>query len=152
MTIRTEKIFDGVSKGLIENAKIELETEMIIEREGLGNKETGKLDYEASYEFFNKNYKSDLTVYKQSKNSGYDLIVLYKRVAIIGIADFMTTRGKKMEAELPVSQNWPVYQAYELKRKVLCNLFDDPWDNRRSRKFKPSINKIWEMLEKCIVA
>ena len=151
MKIRTEKIFDGVSKGLIENAKIELETEMIIEREGLGNKETGYLT-EACYEYFTKDHRADLTVYKHDKHSGYSLMVLYKGVARVGSADFMTTRGKKMEAELPVSQNWPVYQADELKRKVLCNLFDDPWDNRRSRKFKPSVNKIWEMLEKCIVA
>jgi len=151
MKIRTERIFDDVSQELIENAKVEIETEKIIKKAGLRNEETGYL-IEACYDFFKKNHKDNLTVYKQNKHSGYSSIVLYKGVARVGSGDFMTKHGQEMEEELSISQDWPVYQLHALKRKVLCNLFDDPWDHRRGQNFKPSIDKIWEILEKCIVA
>ena len=146
MKIKTEKIFSGIDRTLIENAKNEIEANWIIEKEGLSNKETGQLT-EAAYEFFLKNHKPDLAVYKQDKHSGYRLIALFKGVVRVGSADFMTDRGRAMEKELKSTPDWPVYQLHELKRKVLNNLFDDPWDNRTNHEFKPSLDKIWDMFE-----
>ena len=151
MKIKTEKIFDGISQELIENAKIEIEAEKIIEKECLKHEESGQLT-EKAYKFFKKNNAPDLTVFKQDKHSGYRLVVLYKGVVRVGSADFMTDKGREMEKELKSTPDWPVYQLFELKRKVLSNLFDDPWDNRRSHDFKPSLDRLWEMLEKCIMA
>ena len=98
MQIRTEKVFHGISKELIKNAKIEIEAKRIIEKEGLKNEETGCIT-EKCYKFFTKNHRSDLTVYKHKKQSGYSLIVLYKGVVRVGSADFMTSFGKKMDLQ-----------------------------------------------------
>ena len=152
MKIKTDQIFKGISQELIDNAKIELEVDRIIEAEGFIHESTGKTDNNETYEFFKANYREDLTVYKLKKHSGYDLIVLYKNVAMVGIGDFMTTDGKEMESSFKIVDNWFGNQALKLKRKVLNNLFKDPDDNRKNLGYKPSVEKVWGMIEKCIIA
>jgi len=149
MKIATTDIFSNVTEDLIKNAKIELEAEKIISKNNLRNERTGYL-FESCYEYFLKNYRENMSVYKQSKRSGYDLIALYKGTVRVGSADFMTKKGKEMESVLPESEDWPVYQLSSLKTKVLTTLFSDPWDNRRSTELKPTAVKLWTILEKCL--
>jgi hypothetical protein len=146
MREQKDQSWNEISTALINNARVELAAEKIIKREGLRNKHTGELT-KKTYDFFRTNYSNDLAVYQQKKKIGYNLIVLYKGVAMVGSAYFGTPEGKEMEA-LPLAEDWPVYQLAELKRKILTNLFNDPWDNRTDHCYKPSVEKFWELLEK----
>jgi len=152
MNLNTEKIFNSVDENLIKNAKVEIEVANIINEQGFFNSRTEKVDYDACFDFFERKHKEDITIYKLRKASGYDVIALYKGVAMIGIADFSTRRGKAMENGFSEVEDWPTYQSLALKRKVLCNLIKDPFDRRTGNEFKPTANKLWQLIEKCLMA
>ena len=40
--------------------------------------------------------------------------MLYKKVAMVGIADFITPSGKEMENGLKESEDWPVFSGRSL--------------------------------------
>ncbi len=146
---KSELTFNGISSDLIRNAVIEIEAESIINEADLRNPETQKLCNKASFSFFIENHKQYLSVYKQEKNSGYNLILLYKGVVMVGSADFMTTMAKEMKV-FPVSKSWPVYQCSKLKKQLLCNIFTNPFDKRTKNDYKPTAERMWEVLQEVL--
>jgi len=145
MKIQYEKALNNISNDLVENAKIEIEVSRKIQACGLVDQTTGKTDFDRLYDMFKDSKK--ITIFKQKKQSGYDVVALYKNVAMVGIADFMTKKGKEMEESFNVAAEWPVFQTQKLKRKVLYNLFDNPRDNRTDIAYKPRAEIIWSMIE-----
>jgi len=135
---------------LIKNAKIEIEVERIIKDQGFRHNTTCKVGYDELFEYFKKNYYKDLSFYKLSKNSGYDVVVLYKGIAMVGVKDFTEIEAKEIENSFQEVYHWPTYQKRKLKVNILEQILKDPWDNRSVCRFKPSAEKIWCTIEQLL--
>jgi len=147
--MNTGEIFRGIPRNLVKNAKIEIEAEKIIEINGLRSVK-GLLYVKKSIPFFMENFPTDLRVYEQKKQSGYNLILLYKGVAEVGCADSMTANGARLKG-LAKAEDWPVYQVGRLKKAVLFNIFDNPLDNRSHHSYKIGAERVWAIIEQSLI-
>ena len=147
MRFHTDNIMRGISVRLISNAKAALEFKKIVTEQKMRDKNTGKIDYDDCLTFFLENHISDLTLYKLKRNSGYKLIVLYKGVEMVGSAEFVSSFGKDLQKKLILSEKWDTYQLLALKKRVLSNIFSNPYDKRTGDTFKPTADKVWEIIE-----
>lgn len=128
-------MLEEITKELVKMAKIELFVK------------NNKIDdNRESFDYYYKNYKNDLTYYKQEKNSGFSYIILYKGVRI-SCFDFMTFDPKN----IPETKIWNVYNLEKLKRIVLSNIFKNPWDERKTSKYKPTAEKYWKTISKLLI-
>lgn len=136
---------------LIENARVENYVYKIIQEKGFEH-ENGEINYEACYKYFLENFKDELSLYKLKKHNGYDCIILFKNVVMVGSADFYTQNGREMESNITkIAEDWPVYQTVELKREILKRIFANPWDKRKKHEYKPTAEKVWGNLKEILL-
>jgi hypothetical protein len=133
----------NIDKEIIEAAAIEKFAQSELEQFKLKN---GNVNQALAYQYFLNNHKKDLTFYKQKKQTGYNVIVLYKSVTKIFIAYFNTEIAKEIESTFKETTSWN----YNATSKF-CNAFlaenykGDPCDKRtRYFKYKPSAEAMCE--------
>ncbi len=128
---------NNIDKKLIEQASIAKYAQNVLSQFKFEN---GNTDYTSAYKHFLSEHKKDLVFYKSGKQSGYDVIVLYKSVTRVFATDFASPLAKEIEATLSETMEWNLYALRSFYKAFLAeNYKGAPHDNRtRYSSYKPS--------------
>ena len=140
--MKAHELLAEIDDMLIVDVKNEMFAESLLTQ--FTNERTNKVNYNDSYSFFLKNFKSDLTCYKAEKHSGHNNIALYKNVAIVGIGDSMGQDGKDIASNLNKTEKWHYSATADFMKILLKKYFKNYWDKRcSSLTLKPTAERFW---------
>ncbi len=119
---------NNIDKKLIEQAAIAKYAQNVLSQFKLEN---GNTDYTTAYKHFLSKHKKDLVFYKLEKQSGYNVVVLYKGIVRVFVTYFASPLAKEIEATLSETMDWNLYALRSFYRAFLAeNYKGSPYDKR----------------------